>query len=311
MLRLTLLSRTTTRGCSTSHRVLLQQHRILPVFDRTHRMISKSSGEMNTETAESLAEREYAALEAYQKTLPKLSPAERARTLVSSSTFGVLSTLARGHEAGYPAGSVTEYVADENGSLVFCLSDLGSHKGDLQDNPKCSFTIMDQGFKGMQDARVNIVGSAVQVPQEETETVRSLYLSKHPNSFWVDFGDFSWFRLHSDSIMKIRMVGGFGMAGSVSPEAYASTSPDPVAQYSAPVCGHMNDDHGDATLAMMKHFAGITVDDATLMSLDRYGLNVSCVKDGNRFTCRLGFLQPVTDRKEIKDQIVAMTRLCK
>lgn len=309
MLRSTLLSRTTTRGCSTSHRVLIQNRSILSTLVPKRLVLTRSgtSEEMNTETAE----REYAALEAYQKSLPKLNPAQRARTLVRSSTFGVLSTLARGQEAGYPSGSVTEYVSDDQGSIIFCLSDLGSHKGDLKDSPKCSFTIMEKGFQGMQDARVNIIGSAVQVPHEETEAVRSLYLSKHPNSFWVDFGDFSWFRLQADSVMKIRMVGGFGMAGSISPEAYLTASPDPVAQFSAPVCGHMNADHGDATIAMMKHFAGITVDEATLMSLDSYGMDVSCLKDGTRFKCRLGFLEPVTDRKGIKDQIVAMTKLCK
>lgn len=261
---------------------------------------------VNAGPDEALVEKEFASLEAYQRSLPRLSPAERARTLVDSSTYGILSTMARGQEAGYPSGSVTEYVSDDRGSIVFCLSDLGSHKGDLRENPNCSFTIMEQGFQGMQDARVNIVGSAVEVPQEEIETVRSLYLSKHPNSFWVDFGDFSWFRLNSDSIIKVRMVGGFGMAGSVSPESYQSSQPDPVAQFSGPVCGHMNADHAEISVGMMKYFAGITVDQATLMSLDRYGLDVSCVKDGTRFKCRLGFLEPAVDRKGIKEQIIAM-----
>ena len=250
---------------------------------------------------------EYEALEAYQKTVPRLSPAEGARTLIQNSGFGVLSTLARGSESGYPSGSVTEYVADENGSLLFYLSELGAHKGDLRENPKCSFTVLQNGFQGMQDARINIMGCAHEVSDsKEAEAARALYLSKHPNSFWVDFGDFSIFRL--EDIVKVRMVGGFGMAGSISPDAYRSTMPDPVAAFSGPVCGHMNQDHAESTVAMVKHYAGISVDSAMMMSLDKFGIDVKCVKDGETFNCRLGFPEPAMERKAIKDQIVVMSK---
>jgi putative heme iron utilization protein len=250
---------------------------------------------------------EYEALEAYQKTVPRLSPAERARTLVQNSGFGILSTLARGSESGYPSGSVTEYVADENGCLLFYLSDLGAHKGDLRENAKCSFTVLQNGFQGMQDARINIMGSACEISDsKEAEAARELYISKHPNSFWIDFGDFSIFRL--EDIVKVRMVGGFGMAGSISPDAYRSTMPDPVAAFSGPVCGHMNQDHAESTVAMVKHYAGISVDSAVMMALDKFGIDVKCVKDGETFNCRLGFPEPAMERKAIKDQIVVMSR---
>jgi putative heme iron utilization protein len=70
----------------------------------------------------------------------------------------------------------------------------------------------------------------------------------------------------------------------------------------------MNADHGDASIAMVKHYAGISVDTASMMSLDRYGIDMKCVKDGEVFNCRLGFPTVVQDRKQIKEAIVAMTK---
>lgn len=40
---------------------------------------------------------------------------------------------------------------------------------------------------------------------------------------------------------------------------YMAVQPDPVGAYAAPVMKHMNDDHGDSTVAMVKHYIGIDV----------------------------------------------------
>lgn len=37
-----------------------------------------------------------------------------------------------------------------------------------------------------------------------------------------------------------RYVGGFGLVKNVTPKEWAAAKPDPIAQFSAPVCGHMN-----------------------------------------------------------------------
>lgn len=43
------------------------------------------------------------------------------------------------------------------------------------------------------------------------------------------------------------------------PSDYLSAKPDPVSEYSHHVIKHMNDDHGDATAAMLRHYVGIPV----------------------------------------------------
>lgn len=44
----------------------------------------------------------------------------------------------------------------------------------------------------------------------------------------------------------------------VTAEEYAAAAVDPIYKFSAPVAGHMNADHADATRAMVKHYVGIT-----------------------------------------------------
>jgi putative heme iron utilization protein len=88
---------------------------------------------------------------------------------------------------------------------------------------------------------------------------------------------------------------------------YWEATPDPVAQFSKPVCGHMNDDHADAIVAMVKHAVGIEVSKARMLSLDRLGVNTECIIEDTTVNVRLAFPEPALDRKSIKDRIVAMT----
>lgn len=244
---------------------------------------------------------------AYQASVPRLSPAERTRTIAALSSFAVLSTI--GKDTGHPNAAVTEFAVLDDGSLAFALSNLSAHKHDLLADPRCSLTIMQPGFRDLSQARVTITGTANQVAEDEVEAVRKVFLEKQPGSFWVDFGDFHWFKVDSLSIINVRFNGGFGAAGTVTPEGYRASGCDPIAPFSAPVCGHMNADHGDATVAMVKHYAHVEVDSAEMLAVDKHGIDVAATKGNDRFTLRLGFPEgPVLDRKGIKDAIVAMTR---
>jgi putative heme iron utilization protein len=92
----------------------------------------------------------------------------------------------------------------------------------------------------------------------------------------------------------------------VSAKEYWDASVDPVAQFSAPVCGHMNADHGDASIAMVRHFTGEPVDKVTMLSIDRYGINTECIVGDTKANIRLAFPEPAEDRKAVKDRVVAM-----
>ena len=68
-------------------------------------------------------------------------------------------------------------------------------------------------MQGLQDARVNLIGDIEAVEQQDLAGVRSTYKQQHPNSFWIDFGDFSMWRL---TPKLARLIGGFARAGQVS-----------------------------------------------------------------------------------------------
>ena len=72
---------------------------------------------------------------------------------------------------------------------------------------------------------------------------------------------------------------------------------------------HMNDDHSDATLAMVKHYIGFPATAASIVGLDRLGMYIKC--DGGQMGAaklRLPFPRPATDRASIKGLIVEMTK---
>lgn len=98
------------------------------------------------------------------------------------------------------------------------------------------------------------------------------------------------------------------MAGSVTAEQYETASADPLAPFAGPVMKHMNDDHSDSTVAMIKYYVGIPVSEATIVSLDKLGMTVKAkleVAGGGYSKVRLPFPRLVTERKTVKEVLVS------
>lgn len=53
----------------------------------------------------------------------------------------------------------------------------------------------------------------------------------------------------------------------------------------------MNDDHADATKAIVKHYTGLTVESANMLTVDRLGMNVQCTRDGQTFKARVPWVR--------------------
>lgn len=157
------------------------------------------------------------------------------------------------------------------------------------------------------------MGKVTLVPSEERDAMKEVYLAKHPGAFWVDFGDFNWFRM--DEISDIRFVGGFARAGSITPEEYTMAKPDPVSAFGPAIANHMNEDHSDSTIAMVAHaIPGLDVSEAVITSVDSLGMYVKCTRtprasdQPQQFKIRLPFPRKIKERKEVKDVIVEMTK---
>jgi len=190
---------------------------------------------------------------------------------------------------------------------------MSTHTQDLLADPRCSLTIASKEFKGAADGRVNLMGKVTLVPAEEKDAMKAVYLAKHPGAFWVEFGDFNWFRM--DEIMDIRFVGGFARAGSITPEEYENARPDSISAFGAAIANHMNDDHMESTIAMVAHaIPGLDVSEAIITSVDSLGMYIKCTRtprasdQPQQFKIRLPFPRKVIERKDVKEVIVEMTR---
>ncbi len=189
---------------------------------------------------------------------------------------------------------------------------MSTHTQDILLNPKCSLTIASKQFKGAADGRVNLMGQVKLVPKEEREALKGAYRKKHPDAFWVDFGDFNWFRME---IERINFVGGFARAGSITPEEYKNAKPDPISAFGPHIAAHMNDDHMDATIGMIEgQVPGLNPTEAVITSVDSLGMYVKVTRSPadseqkQTFKMRLPFPREAKDRKDVKDIIVEMTR---
>ena len=277
----------------------------------------RSSGpvpDLSPEEQEKLQKQSQAFME-YQKEAPELDWPTQIRTLVEyNHGYAVISTNSKENE-GYPSGSVVGFVPDEDGNPLFLFSGMSTHTQDILVDGRASLTVAQKGFKGAADGRVNLMGTCRKLPQEKIEAAREKYLQKHPNSkVWIDFGDFNWFKM---DVEKLRFVGGFARAGAVAAEDYKKAKPDPIAQFGEPIANHMNEDHSDATLAMVKGLPGLEdmkLKAAEIVSVDSLGMYIKVTREPGiafmpeQFKLRLPFPRKAENRGDVKTLIVELTQ---
>jgi heme iron utilization protein len=242
-----------------------------------------------------------------QPTAPEPSFAERARTLVYLTRIGSLSTLSR-KQPGFPFGSVMPYGLDEQGRPIFLISTMAMHTQNLQADARASLLVTqdDAGGDPLGASRVTLVGNVLPVPESEVTEARKLYLSRYAYSkYWVDFEDFSFYRM---DVVDIYYVGGFGVMGWVSAAEYIRSQPDPLADSMAEIIQHMNTDHKEPLVLLARKFARIEAQEATMTSVDRLGFQVRLkTQDGMR-GARIAFSREVTSAAETRKVLVEMVQ---
>ena len=232
--------------------------------------------------------------------------AERVRTLMYIGRTGSLSTHSR-KQPGFPFGSVMPYGLDADGRPTFLISTMAMHTQNLQADSRASLLVTQPDAAGdpLGASRVTLVGNVSPVPGPEVPGTRETYLARHASSkYWVDFEDFSFYRM---DVVDVYYVGGFGVMGWVSAADYHAALPDPLADSSAGIIEHMNADHGDALILLAQAFAGIESTEAAMTSVDRLGFSVRLkTLDGMRGT-RIAFLREVRNPMEARSVLVEMT----
>ena len=221
--------------------------------------------------------------------------------------IGSLSTLSR-KQPGFPFGSVMPYGLDDRGRPIFLISTMAMHTQNLRADPRASLLVTrdDAGGDPLGASRVTLIGNVLPIPEAEVAEARTLYLAHYPNSkYWVDFEDFSFYRL---DVMDVYYVGGFGVMGWVSAPEYDRSQPDPLADSMAEIIQHMNADHKDALVLLARKFARIESQEATMTTVDRLGFQVRVkTQDGIR-GARMAFLREVSNSAETRKVLVEMVQ---
>lgn len=239
--------------------------------------------------------------------VPEPTFAERARTLVYLNRVGSLSTLSR-KQPGFPFGSVMPYGLDEQGRPIFLISSMAMHTQNLKADPRASLLVTQDAADGdpLGASRVTLVGNAEVVPKDDIAAVRSLYLARHENSkYWVDFDDFSFFRLE---VIDIYFVGGFGVMGWVAAQDYADSQADPLADVAQAILQHMNADHKEAMVLLARTHAHIDAEDATMTAVDRLGFHVRLKTKESMRGARIAFSREVKTSDETRKVLVEMVK---
>jgi putative heme iron utilization protein len=239
--------------------------------------------------------------------VPEPTHAERARTLLHLNSVATLSTLSRKH-LGFPFGSLMPYALDAAGRPLFLISNMAMHTQNLKTDPRASLFVTQPAADGdpLGAARVTLIGDVTQVPQADKPSVRELYLAQHPNSkYWVDFSDFSFFRLEP---LDLYYVGGFGVMGWVQSPDYLSAQPDPLSASAPGILEHMNADHVDSMILLARTHAQIEATEATMTAVDRLGFHLR-LKTAEGFKgARVAFPREVTTPADTRTVLVEMVR---
>jgi putative heme iron utilization protein len=241
---------------------------------------------------------------------PEPSHAERIRTLMSLASVATLSTLSRKH-AGFPFGSLMPFALDSSGRPIFLISNMAMHTQNLKTDSRCSLFVGQAGADGdaLGAARATLIGNAEPVPEKDVADVREKYLARHENSrYWVDFSDFSFFRLQP---LDLYYVGGFGVMGWVEAKDYEYAAPDPLAEAAPGILAHMNADHVDSMILLARSHARLEATEATMTSVDRLGFSLRLKTNEGMKGARINFLREVATALETRTVLVEMVRQAK
>jgi putative heme iron utilization protein len=238
--------------------------------------------------------------------VPEPAFAERVRTLVYLGRIGSLSTLSL-KQAGFPFGSVMPYGLDDRARPIFLISTMAMHTQNLLADPRASLLVTQPDAEGdpLGASRVTLLGNVAPVPEPDLKEARKVYLERHASSkYWVDFEDFSFYRM---DVVDVYYVGGFGVMGWVSASEYDGAKPDPLADAAIEIVRHMNADHKDALTLLARVFAGIESQEATMTSVDRLGFHLRLKTPEGMRGARIAFLREATNPAQARSVLIEMT----
>ncbi|WP_149980330.1 HugZ family protein [Pseudoalteromonas rhizosphaerae] len=187
-----------------------------------------------------------------------------AQKLVFKTHAGVMSTISY-NLRGYPFGSVTPYMCDEQGRIYFFISDIAQHTKNLKHDSRMSLTIFDAADHGDQNehGRVTLVGDGCEVAGPQAEILLNKYIALYPEA--DSYRNAHDFKLWQLDVVRVRFIGGFGKIFWLEKDEWQSAAKSWDEDQEQSMINHMNEDHQNAmALILAQHYC--VSDNAPVMS---------------------------------------------
>ncbi|WP_298986259.1 HugZ family protein [uncultured Roseibium sp.] len=230
---------------------------------------------------------------------------KQAKTLIRTVRFGALA--ANEADTGHPLASRVAVATDLDGTPVILTSALSGHSAAILQNPSCSLLLGEPG-KGdpLAHPRISLFCKAVRIERKSDihERLRSRYLARHPKAeLYIDFGDFSFFRLE---MMRASLNSGFGKAYELNSENLLTEVVDleAWAAIESGAIDHMNSDHGDVIKLYAEVLCKAQSASWRLAGLDPEGLDLVA---GDKVE-RLFFLSRLESSEELRQTLVDLAK---
>jgi putative heme iron utilization protein len=214
------------------------------------------------------------------------NPAGLARSLLRRSRQGALATLMTG--SGDPYCSLVNLASHADGAPILLISRLALHTKNILGDARVSLMV-DERAAGdpLEGARIMLAGRAE--PAEKSDAQRRRYLNAHPSAeAFVDFGDFSFFRIEP---IGAHLVAGFGRIVDLVPGQFLTDISDAAALLEAEqgAIDHMNADHREAVNLYATQLLGAAPAEWRCTGCDPDGLDLQA----GAVTLRLDFPERV------------------
>jgi len=228
--------------------------------------------------------------------------------VLAGARTGMLATVG---PDGAPWASLVAYVTLADGTPVLRVSTLAEHGRHLAGDPRASLAVAAAGGAPGDDplsrGRVTLAGS-VERPGDEVQraAAEAAYAAAVPGAgAYAGFADFTTWLLR---VVRVRWVGGFGRMGSADGGALAAAEPDAVAPVAAGAIAHLNADHADALLAMVRALGGHPAATAArCVGADRYGLDLEARTPAGPVAVRVAYAETLDTAAGLRAATVELT----
>jgi len=232
---------------------------------------------------------------------PDFDAAKLARSLLRRSRQGAMATLMAG--SGDPYCSLVNLASHPDGSPILLISRLAVHTRNILDDPRVSLMLDERaGGDPLEGARIMLAGRAEEAGGEAVALLRRRYLNAHPSAeAFVDFGDFSFFRIMPTAT---HLVAGFGRILDLKPKSFLTDISDAGALLEAEpgAIEHMNEDHRKAMNLYATQLLGAESADWRCTGCDPDGIDLQA----GAKTLRLDFPERVTGPGELRKMLVKL-----